>query len=494
MTTPTPAPIYLPDGAPPTEPYEFGLLSVARVLTEGGQWQIGGAQYDTDNCAEGGYVVGSCPVPLPPAPEQTATVTAEAPEDTGVGITVSPPTADATEGALLLLDPAYPPGAPLPVVEVTYPNGSTDAFPVPRSGLTLDTGQEGAYSIALQNGACGPVEFTVPYEPGTDPLGEMPCLAYELTIANAEDSEFPVTYAVQRGSEESPPYAAVTRDPTDSTGYRVLLDVDNSVGPAWPTGQLQPGTQATAWVVAGDHTLTYGAPDGTVVQSVITVPTDGPASETITYQPPPGSSHAKSLPHGLHTISGCGPITVYHRAECNAVGWASQDVPDIARRRLLLVEDEQAEAAFWDICLMGRIDEALLPLGEDAVPFKQGIGALQHYAARAYNAKPTLHAPRWTFPFFIRQHQVRPEGTVQRTYLNERVAFGAGYHTDSEPEGEEFWLFATGAVTARRSEPMVHPPVIDPPTNTYLALAERTYAFDTDCLLMAVRISTEGLG
>lgn len=60
---------------PPVDPYLYGLLSVADVTTGGGTWQVGGVEYDSDACALGGYVTGSCPAALP-GTDQTALVTA----------------------------------------------------------------------------------------------------------------------------------------------------------------------------------------------------------------------------------------------------------------------------------------------------------------------------------------------------------------------------------------------------------------------------------
>lgn len=73
MSTPTPARTWV--DPPPVDPYLYGLLSVADVTTGGGTWQVGGVEYDSDACALGGYVTGSCPTPLPEA-DQTAAVTA----------------------------------------------------------------------------------------------------------------------------------------------------------------------------------------------------------------------------------------------------------------------------------------------------------------------------------------------------------------------------------------------------------------------------------
>lgn len=71
MSTPIPR---FPAEAPSVDPYLYGLLSVASITTGSGRWQVAGVEYDTDNCAQGGYLLGSCPAPLPET-EQTATLT-----------------------------------------------------------------------------------------------------------------------------------------------------------------------------------------------------------------------------------------------------------------------------------------------------------------------------------------------------------------------------------------------------------------------------------
>ncbi|MFE7963408.1 hypothetical protein ACFU0X_10195 [Streptomyces cellulosae] len=45
---------------PDIDPYRYGLLSVAAVVDEAGKWQVSGVEFDTDACAQGGYVSGMC--------------------------------------------------------------------------------------------------------------------------------------------------------------------------------------------------------------------------------------------------------------------------------------------------------------------------------------------------------------------------------------------------------------------------------------------------
>ncbi|ONK13143.1 hypothetical protein STBA_39050 [Streptomyces sp. MP131-18] len=63
MTIPVPGSVEV--DPPPLETYTYGLLSVARVITEDGRWQLDGVTYATDACAQGGHVIGSRPQPAP---------------------------------------------------------------------------------------------------------------------------------------------------------------------------------------------------------------------------------------------------------------------------------------------------------------------------------------------------------------------------------------------------------------------------------------------
>lgn len=64
MSTPTPTVGARTEvDSPPIEPYTYGLLTAAQVVTGEGHWQVGGVHYSTHACAQGGYVVGSCPIP-----------------------------------------------------------------------------------------------------------------------------------------------------------------------------------------------------------------------------------------------------------------------------------------------------------------------------------------------------------------------------------------------------------------------------------------------
>jgi hypothetical protein len=63
VTTPTPGQTWV-QTAPQIRPPRYGLFSVADFTEGAGTWQIRGVEYFTDACAQGGFVMGSCPQPV----------------------------------------------------------------------------------------------------------------------------------------------------------------------------------------------------------------------------------------------------------------------------------------------------------------------------------------------------------------------------------------------------------------------------------------------
>lgn len=459
MSTPTPVPGRVEVDAPPIEPYAYGLLSVAQVVTGDGRWQLGGVEYETDACAQGGRVEGSCPVPDPPI-EQTAAVTAT--PGGGLGVRVTRPSDTATTGLVLTADP----GLTGPVtVTVTPPEGGESPSTVtlsPGDSTPVTTDAEGVWTVGYPSGSgCQPTQVTVPYTAGTGDLGACTTLAYPVVWSSDTGSQTTVAYQVRRGA--------------------TLVD----------SGSLAPGGSSTAVsYAAGEYGVAFTAAGAEPVAGTLTVPGDA-ASFPLSFQVPSGStSHSKPLAEGAAWVASGAPFTVYHRAECNAVGFA--DAEERALARLHLVEPCEVERAF---SLMLGSETVRMPLGSTAVPLDMALGALEADAALHYAGQPTLHAPRWTQPYFTERRLVSRQGPAFRTEVESPIAFGGGYYDDpaapADPNPAEglFLLYATGTVTARRSQPFVHE-AFDPPTNTRTAIAERTYVLDHDCYAAAVLVTT----
>ncbi|WP_019549830.1 MULTISPECIES: hypothetical protein [Streptomycetaceae] len=462
MSTPTPVPGRVEVDAPPIEPYTYGLLSVAQVVTGDGRWQMGGVEYETDACAQGGRVEGSCPVPDPPT-ELTATVTATPSE--GLGVRVERPSEEATTDLVLTADA----GLTGPVtVTVTPPEDGGEPIDVelePGESTPVETETEGGWTISYPAGSgCSATEVTIPYAEGSGDLGSCLTLAYPVVWSSGSSSETTVAYEVRRGS--------------------TVIDA----------GSVAPGGSRPAVVYApGEYDVVFTAAGATSPESGSLVVPGGASPFSLSFEVPSGTtSHDKPLAEGLTWVESGGPFTVYARAECNAV--AFPDPQERAMARLRLVEHREVERAF---SLQLAAAGARTPLGTTAVPLAVALGALEQDAVLHYAGQPTLHAPRWTQPVWTTARLVARQGPEMRTELESRVAFGGGYYDDpaapSDPAPAEgvFWLYATGTVTAHRSQPFVHE-AFDPPTNTRTAIAERTYVLDHDCYAAAVLVSVAG--
>lgn len=215
--------------------------------------------------------------------------------------------------------------------------------------------------------------------------------------------------------------------------------------------------------------------------------------------PGPGTTHDKTVFSGPELTEGSSPFTIYSRAECNAVGF--EDPRGMALTRLGLIEEREAEKAFAALLL--GLEDPRYPLGEaaEAVDLKAALGALEKDAALFYTGAPTLHAPRWTQPYWDSLNLLQPNsdtGTVRRTHLDSRVAFGGGYpdnpfDPDDPPAADTFWLVATGTVRGFRGAAFANE-TFTQTDNTRMALAERTYAMDADCYRAAALVTVGTVG
>lgn len=468
MSTPTPAAPRAEVAPPPLEPYSYGLLSVARVMSGEGRWQVGGVEYPTDACAQGGSVPGSCPVPEGGGEERTAVLTATPGGGDGTGgygVLVVPAAPDSTTGVVLVADEHLPGPVDVEVV----PPGELGLMRMqlqPGQRHELATPADGLWRLTVAAGDCPEVGWEVPYATGQEALAGCLTIAYPVVWSSAADSETAVTYEVH------------------DAGTQEVVD-RGTVAP----GETRP---PVVYPSPASYELTFRIPGaGNTVEGQLSLP-GGTLTQDLLLVTPAGSSHDKPVGGGLDWVTGAPPFTVYSRAECNRVGFP--EAAAVAESRLRLIEEREVEKAFS--LYLGTLTHRL-PLGEDPVPLLVALGALEQDAALHYAGAPTLHAPRWTQPAWTRLSLVEPAGPMMRTALTSRVAFGGGYYDDPRaplppaPASGEFWLIATGTVTARRSSPFTRE-AFDPPTNRALAISERTYALDHDCYTAAVLVSLGG--
>lgn len=189
------------------------------------------------------------------------------------------------------------------------------------------------------------------------------------------------------------------------------------------------------------------------------------------------------------------PFTVLAGVACGALGTLNIDDQARARAALAAAEERLVSATFE----RGNIDPRLaagggvvLPAGPTAIRLRKAVGALETYLRQEYGGTGVLHMP----PALAQYMCPIRDGAVLRTYLGTPIAFASGYEGVNPEDGEDpgtgtLWIYATGAVTVRRS-PVVLPAVgaetLNRETNQTLMIAERQVIVAIDCVPVAAAL------
>lgn len=215
---------------------------------------------------------------------------------------------------------------------------------------------------------------------------------------------------------------------------------------------------------------------------------------------------------------GATPFAVYAEIDCNPVGWWDE-AQQRAEQALARAEEWQVERAFWTGLAANqqvvhphlaadsdletddgvRLQTAATVVVDTVVGVPQGLGLLEQALADCYKGVGVIHVPEQLIPLLADAQQIIRQGEVYRTWNGNLVAAGSGY-PGSGPDGStpadgSVWMYATGAVFAYRSRPMVIPPeegAFDHRGNTVKVLTERTYVLGWDCCHLAVQVDATG--
>lgn len=255
MSTPPPGKIWT--DPPPVEQYTYGLLSVAAVTTGDGPWQIGGVEYDSDACAQGGYVLGSCPQPVPTT-GQSGTITAT-PSPTGATVALG-------EDADTAIWYALVPTGGAPVTGVLAP-GSSETVLLPPGTYTfqaqayLQPVESSATAVTVPGGSPVSLEVTVAGVPGggtthDKPVAEglnhveggAPFTVYARSECNAVGFEDPMELARRR-------VAMIENREVEHYFSRYVL---GAVGARLPLGGEAVGIKQALGALEADAALYYG--------------------------------------------------------------------------------------------------------------------------------------------------------------------------------------------------------------------------------------------
>lgn len=201
----------------------------------------------------------------------------------------------------------------------------------------------------------------------------------------------------------------------------------------------------------------------------------------------------KTVPLGLDTVTG-DPFMVYESVACGG-GFSDSDAQARATERLLRHEQYWVEQRFAATVLNTPATTELN--GGAALPFVQALGLLEQELADRYGGVGVLHARRNVAAIVAAYgRNLERDGDRALSSLDNVWAFGAGYpHVDpgggAAPSATQVWIYATGPVEIRRSEPQIRSD-FSTTRNIRMALAERAYVITADCPRLAVLATVPG--
>lgn len=196
------------------------------------------------------------------------------------------------------------------------------------------------------------------------------------------------------------------------------------------------------------------------------------------------------------------PFNVWGAAQCAAVGgsWDSQVAR--ARRNLEQGEGRAVEDQLWSAGLgyaanlSGAAVPVILPAAADLT---EAVGVAEEYLGQHYGFTGMLHAGKRVAAYaglLASPDRSRP---LLRAPAGSVWVFGGGYYPhDAPPAGAagpaaDAWLYATGWITAYRSDIWTLPPDqgagFDRASNIQTAFAGRTYVLTWQCVTAAVPIT-----
>ncbi len=210
------------------------------------------------------------------------------------------------------------------------------------------------------------------------------------------------------------------------------------------------------------------------------------------------------------------PITVYSWIDCGPIGtWGDNGEMFEARARAALdrgearaIESEfesgaggiaphladataSTDSSDGFICQL----ETAATVVATGVGIARAIGELEGALAECYGGVGTIHMPYKMIAIGADKMQWEKRGPRLFTYSGTPVAAGAGYRglspLGAAPAAGTAWLYATGALIARRSAVRITSPheSLDKSKNDMVVIAERTYALGWDCCHFAALVT-----
>ena len=217
---------------------------------------------------------------------------------------------------------------------------------------------------------------------------------------------------------------------------------------------------------------------------------------------------------GMET-RGASSFTVYGFIDCSTVGYI-EEAAQLATAMLTSGEGRAVEREFWtgEFGTMPHLAEDTAVTGTDGtieqsaatvvtgapLDVVEGLGLLEESLAFCYGNEGVIHVTARTLTHLTNRNLVTKDGARLRTPNGHLIAAGSGYPGTSPagaaPAGGEAWMYATGAVSVRRSGIVVPSPqqvqVINRLKNDVVQIAYRTYVIGWDCCHFAALVRLGG--
>lgn len=225
----------------------------------------------------------------------------------------------------------------------------------------------------------------------------------------------------------------------------------------------------------------------------------------------PEQKDKSGQPDGRLSTQYVDPFTMVAKYECSTGGEDFlQEAWDISETRLARGEARTLESTFWSgqdafgVDVRGTLGsdpdaEDLTPVPGTAISITDGLAVLEDWAGQNYPCSPIVHANRGIGTYLSERNLVTTEAsTLLCRGTGSRVAIGGGYGS-SGPLGVAAapgtgWMFITGSIKVVRGPVFWTPDkgndgqALDRVTNDIAVYAERTYAFEKDCITGAVLV------
>lgn len=213
----------------------------------------------------------------------------------------------------------------------------------------------------------------------------------------------------------------------------------------------------------------------------------------------------KETDDGIDAVEGAS-FTVYHLHSCKLPGNAWDRGDQLAADALRLGEQRAAERVLMERMAVAAASDGGIVLTSSPLHVVDAVAQLERYLGANYGGVGVIHMDPQVATLAESYNLLQTTGTRKQTRAaTTSVAVGGGYgaglipqedpEVQDAPDSGVSWIYATGQVLVRRAAPeVVKSAAGSLQTNTYVALAERSYVVGWECVTAAIAVASSYAG